>query len=200
MLISLSNILSNSFWSFWVIPWYEVADSPSKSSYPIYYKTFPLLQLCRLFHHQPLRDRTQRCPETAIEYSPEPCVVSCSPLLCPSPVSRPSAAAQNLQELESMGCALTSESYLDLASVPANNPHLWSPDLENSLKDAGLHNLCDAFKKFKLPHSEARIGKLRFNPCLLSGSLKSFFCSSQSLVQMNLIKNALSYNTIRNLC
>lgn len=74
-----------------------------------------------------------------------------------------------------MGCALTSESYLDLASVLVNNPNLWSLDLENNnLKDTGLHILCDALKKFKLPHSEARVGKLQFNPCLLSGSLKSF--------------------------
>lgn len=105
-----------------------------------------------------------------------------------------------LQELQLTRWALTSESYLDLASVLVNNPNLGSLDLENNnLKDAGLHILCDALK-----NSNCHIQRLGLENCGLTPAccqdLLSLFCSSQSLVQMNSMKNALSYNTIRNLC
>ncbi|CAO2582700.1 NACHT, LRR and PYD domains-containing protein 14 [Lemmus lemmus] len=105
-----------------------------------------------------------------------------------------------LEELELMGCVLTSESCLDLASVLVNSPNLWSLDLgNNNLTDAGLHILCDALK-----NPNCQIQRLGLENCGLTPAccqdLLSLFCTNQSLVQMNLMKNALNYNTIKNLC
>ncbi|KAL1774398.1 NACHT, LRR and PYD domains-containing protein 14 [Sigmodon hispidus] len=105
-----------------------------------------------------------------------------------------------LQELELMGCVLQSEGCLDLAFVLANNPNLWSLDLgNNNIKDAGLHILCDALKS-----SNCHIRRLGLENCGLTHvccqDLLSLFTNSQSLIQINLMKNAFSYNTIRNFC
>ncbi|XP_005351157.1 NACHT, LRR and PYD domains-containing protein 14 [Microtus ochrogaster] len=105
-----------------------------------------------------------------------------------------------LEELELTGCLLTSESCLDLASVLVNSPNLWSLDLGNNyLLDAGLHILCDALK-----NPNCQIQRLGLENCGLTSAccqdLLSLFCTNQSLVQMNLMKNALGYDTIKNLC
>ncbi|KAL6086725.1 hypothetical protein STEG23_029616 [Scotinomys teguina] len=105
-----------------------------------------------------------------------------------------------LRVLRLVGCILTSEGCLDLAPVLVNNQNLWSLDLgNNNIKDAGLHTLCDALKD---PNCHTR--RLGLENCGLTPicckDLLSLFSTNQSLIQMNLMKNALGYNTIRNLC
>ncbi|XP_021086129.1 NACHT, LRR and PYD domains-containing protein 14 isoform X2 [Mesocricetus auratus] len=105
-----------------------------------------------------------------------------------------------LQELELMGCVLTSEGCLDLASVIVNNPNLWSLDLaNNNLMDAGLHILCEALKNPKCRIQRLGLENCGFSPVCCK-DLLSLFYQNQSLVQINLMKNALSYDTIRELC
>ncbi|XP_035297516.1 NACHT, LRR and PYD domains-containing protein 14 [Cricetulus griseus] len=105
-----------------------------------------------------------------------------------------------LQELELMGCVLTSEGCLDLASVLVKNSHLWNLDLgNNNLMDDGLHILCEALKT-----PNCRIKKLGLENCGFSPGccedLSSLFYNSQNLLQINLMRNALGCDTIRNLC
>ncbi|XP_028750195.1 NACHT, LRR and PYD domains-containing protein 14 [Peromyscus leucopus] len=105
-----------------------------------------------------------------------------------------------IQELELMGCILTSDGCLDLAPVIVNNPNLWSLDLgNNNLEDAGLHILCEALKD-----PNCHIQRLGLENCGLTPvccqDLLSLFSDNQSLIQMNLMKNALNYDTIKNLC
>nr|XP_042134799.1 NACHT, LRR and PYD domains-containing protein 14 [Peromyscus maniculatus bairdii] len=105
-----------------------------------------------------------------------------------------------IQELELMGCILTSDGCLDLAPVIVNNPNLWSLDLgNNNLEDAGLHILCEALKD-----PNCHIQRLGLENCGLTPvccqDLLSLFSGNQSLIQMNLMKNALNYDTIKNLC
>ncbi|CAH6792904.1 Nlrp14 [Phodopus roborovskii] len=105
-----------------------------------------------------------------------------------------------LQELELMGCVLTSEGCRDLASVLVNSPNLWSLDFgNNNLRDAGLQILCEALK-----NPNCHIQRLGLENCGLTSvccqDLLSLFYKSQSLVQMNLMKNPLGYDTLRKLC
>ncbi|ERE77211.1 NACHT, LRR and PYD domain-containing protein 14 [Cricetulus griseus] len=105
-----------------------------------------------------------------------------------------------LQSLVLMGCVLTSEGCLDLASVLVKNSHLWNLDLgNNNLMDDGLHILCEALKT-----PNCRIKKLGLENCGFSPGccedLSSLFYNSQNLLQINLMRNALGCDTIRNLC
>ncbi|XP_028623962.1 NACHT, LRR and PYD domains-containing protein 14 [Grammomys surdaster] len=106
----------------------------------------------------------------------------------------------NLQELELMGCVLTSKACGDLASVLMNNSTLWNLDLgHNVLDDAGLNILCDA-----LTNPNCRIQRLGLENCGLTPGccqdLLGLLSNNRSVIQMNLMKNALDHEAIRNLC
>ncbi|EDM17967.1 rCG39476, isoform CRA_b [Rattus norvegicus] len=106
----------------------------------------------------------------------------------------------NLQELELMGCVLTSEACGDLASVLVNNSNLWNLDLGNNiLDDAGLNILCEALR-----NPNCQIRRLGLENCGLTPGccqdLLDLLSNNQSVIQMNLMKNSLDYEAIRNLC
>ncbi|GAB1292520.1 NACHT, LRR and PYD domains-containing protein 14 [Apodemus speciosus] len=106
----------------------------------------------------------------------------------------------NLQELELMGCVLTNNACEDLASVIVNNSNLWNLDLGfNILGDAGLNVLCDALRK-----PNCHIQRLGLENCGLTPGccqdLLSLLSNNHSVIQMNLKKNALDHEAIRNLC
>ncbi|XP_055453439.1 NACHT, LRR and PYD domains-containing protein 14 [Psammomys obesus] len=106
----------------------------------------------------------------------------------------------SLQELELMGCVLTSDSCMDLVSALVNNSSLWSLDLgNNNLRNTGLQILCHALKD-----PRCHIQRLGLENCGLTPDcheeLLALFCKNQSLVHLNLLKNGLDYEAIRNLC
>ncbi|XP_052031609.1 NACHT, LRR and PYD domains-containing protein 14 [Apodemus sylvaticus] len=106
----------------------------------------------------------------------------------------------NLQELELMGCVLTNNACGDLASVIVNNSNLWNLDLGfNILGDAGLNVLCDALR-----NPNCHIQRLGLENCGLTPGccqdLLGLLSNNHSVIQMNLKKNALDHEAIRNLC
>ncbi|XP_036922885.1 NACHT, LRR and PYD domains-containing protein 14 [Sturnira hondurensis] len=106
----------------------------------------------------------------------------------------------NLQDLELMGCVLTSACCLDLASAIVNNPSLQSLDLgNNDLQDDGVKILCEALR-----HPNCNIQKLGLEYCGLTSvccqDLSSTLSSNQRLTEMNLIQNTLGCEGIRKLC
>ncbi|XP_047373890.1 NACHT, LRR and PYD domains-containing protein 14 [Sciurus carolinensis] len=106
----------------------------------------------------------------------------------------------NLQDLELMGCVLTSACCLDLASVILNNPNLHSLDLgNNDLQDDGIKILCDALR-----HPNSNIQTLGLEYCGLTSlccqDLSSILHSNQRLIKVNLTQNALGREGIGKLC
>uniref|UniRef100_A0A8C6RP83 NLR family, pyrin domain containing 14 n=1 Tax=Nannospalax galili TaxID=1026970 RepID=A0A8C6RP83_NANGA len=106
----------------------------------------------------------------------------------------------NLQELELMGCILTSECCVDLVSALVNNPNLCSLQLgNNNLKDTGVHILCDALR-----NPNCNIQRLGLEHCGLTSAccqdLSTSLHGNQKLLRINLTKNTLGYEGIRNLC
>nr|AAT77542.1 germ-cell specific leucine rich repeat NTPase [Mus musculus] len=106
----------------------------------------------------------------------------------------------NLQELELMSCVLTSKACGDLASVLVNNSNLWSLDLgHNILDDAGLNILCDALR-----NPNCHVQRLGLENCGLTPGccqdLLGILSNNKSVIQMNLMKNALDHESIKNLC
>ncbi|XP_054438494.1 NACHT, LRR and PYD domains-containing protein 14 [Pteronotus mesoamericanus] len=106
----------------------------------------------------------------------------------------------NLQDLELMGCVLTSACCLDLASAIVNNPNLRSLDLgNNDLQDDGVKILCEALR-----HPNCNIQRLGLEYCGLTSlccqDLSSTLSSNQRLIKMNLTQNTLGCEGIRKLC
>ncbi|KAF6105118.1 NLR family pyrin domain containing 14 [Phyllostomus discolor] len=106
----------------------------------------------------------------------------------------------NLQDLELMGCVLTSACCLDLASAIVNNPSLRSLDLgNNDLQDDGVKILCEALR-----HPSCNIQRLGLEYCGLTSlccqDLSSTLSSNQRLTKMNLTQNTLGCEGIRKLC
>nr|XP_012599677.1 NACHT, LRR and PYD domains-containing protein 14 isoform X5 [Microcebus murinus] len=105
-----------------------------------------------------------------------------------------------LQDVELMGCVLTSACCLDLASVILSNPNLWSLDLgNNDLQDDGVKILCTALR-----HPDSNIQRLGLAYCGLTSlccqDLFSTLSSNQKLMKMNLTQNTLGCEGIRKLC
>ncbi|XP_069325595.1 NACHT, LRR and PYD domains-containing protein 14 isoform X2 [Eulemur rufifrons] len=106
----------------------------------------------------------------------------------------------NLQDLELMGCVLTSACCLDLASVILSNANLCSLDLgNNDLQDDGVKILCAALR-----HPDCNIQRLGLAYCGLTSlcchDLSSILIGNQRLMKMNLTQNTLGCEGIRKLC
>uniref|UniRef100_A0A8C8ZJ14 NLR family pyrin domain containing 14 n=1 Tax=Prolemur simus TaxID=1328070 RepID=A0A8C8ZJ14_PROSS len=106
----------------------------------------------------------------------------------------------NLQDLELMGCILTSACCLDLASVILSNANLCNLDLgNNDLQDAGVKILCAALR-----HPDCKIQRLGLAYCGLTSlcchDLSSILIGNQRLLKMNLTQNTLGCEGIRKLC
>ncbi|XP_039719374.1 NACHT, LRR and PYD domains-containing protein 14 [Pteropus medius] len=106
----------------------------------------------------------------------------------------------NLQDLELMGCVLTSACCLDLASAILNNPNLRSLDLgNNDLQDDGVKILCEALR-----HPNCNIQRLGLEYCGLTSlccqDLSSALSSNQKLIKINLTQNTLGCEGIMKLC
>ncbi|XP_008052094.1 NACHT, LRR and PYD domains-containing protein 14 [Carlito syrichta] len=106
----------------------------------------------------------------------------------------------NLQDLELMGCVLTSACCLDLASVILSNPNLWSLDLSNNdLQNEGVKILCDALR-----HPSCNIQRLGLEYCGLTSlccqDLSSVLRSNQQLIKMSLTQNTFGCEGIMELC
>uniref|UniRef100_A0A8C5LGB5 NLR family, pyrin domain containing 14 n=1 Tax=Jaculus jaculus TaxID=51337 RepID=A0A8C5LGB5_JACJA len=95
-----------------------------------------------------------------------------------------------------VSCDLTS----DLASAIVNCPNLWSLDLGNNrLENEGVKILCGALR-----HPDCNIQCLGLQNCDLTfgccQDLSSSLLSNQRLLQLNLTKNIIGYEGIRDLC
>nr|XP_019583439.1 PREDICTED: NACHT, LRR and PYD domains-containing protein 14 [Rhinolophus sinicus] len=106
----------------------------------------------------------------------------------------------NLQDLELMGCVLTSACCQDLASAILNNPNLQSLDLgNNDLQDDGVKILFEALR-----HPNCNIQKLGLAYCGLTSlccqDLSSTLSSNQRLIKINLTQNTLGCEGITKLC
>ncbi|XP_066216684.1 NACHT, LRR and PYD domains-containing protein 14 [Saccopteryx leptura] len=106
----------------------------------------------------------------------------------------------NLQDLELMGCVLTSACCLDLASAVLNNPNLRSLDLgNNDLQDDGVKILCETLRQ-----PNCNIQRLGLEYCGLTSlccqDLSSTLSSNQRLIKMNLTQNTLGCEGITKLC
>ncbi|ELK24767.1 NACHT, LRR and PYD domains-containing protein 14 [Myotis davidii] len=106
----------------------------------------------------------------------------------------------SLQDLQLMGCVLTSACCLDLASAILNNPNLRSLDLgNNDLQDDGVKILCEALR-----HPNCNIQRLGLEYCGLTSlccqDLSSTLSSNQRLIKMNLVQNTLGCEGIKKLC
>ncbi|XP_016069443.1 PREDICTED: NACHT, LRR and PYD domains-containing protein 14 [Miniopterus natalensis] len=106
----------------------------------------------------------------------------------------------NLQDLELMGCVLTSACCLDLASAILNNPNLRSLDLgNNDLQDDGVKTLCEALR-----HPNCNIQRLGLEYCGLTSlccqDLSFTLSSNQRLIKINLTQNTLGCEGIAKLC
>nr|XP_051679495.1 NACHT, LRR and PYD domains-containing protein 14 [Oryctolagus cuniculus] len=106
----------------------------------------------------------------------------------------------SLQDVELVGCAITSACCLDLASAILNNPNIWSMDLgNNNLQDGGVKILCDALR-----HPNCNIQKLGLAYCGLTSlccrDLSSTLISNQRLRKINLTQNPLGSEGIKKLC
>ncbi|XP_033620062.1 NACHT, LRR and PYD domains-containing protein 14 isoform X2 [Fukomys damarensis] len=106
----------------------------------------------------------------------------------------------NLQDLELMGCVLTTACCPDLASAILNSPSLLSLDLGyNDLLDEGMKILCEALR-----NPNCNIQRLGLEHCGLTSlccqDLSSALLSNQKLVKMNLTQNTLGYEGLRTLC
>ncbi|XP_059564762.1 NACHT, LRR and PYD domains-containing protein 14 [Myotis daubentonii] len=106
----------------------------------------------------------------------------------------------SLQDLELMGCVLTSACCLDLASAILNNSNLRSLDLgNNDLQDDGVKILCEALR-----HPNCNIQRLGLEYCGLTSlccqDLSSTLSSNQRLIKMNLVQNTLGCEGIKKLC
>ncbi|XP_055404758.1 NACHT, LRR and PYD domains-containing protein 14 isoform X2 [Bubalus kerabau] len=105
----------------------------------------------------------------------------------------------NLQDLELMGCVLTSACCLDLASAILNNPNLQSLDLgNNDLQDDGVKFLFEALR-----HPNCNIQRLGLEHCGLTSlcckDLSSTLSSNQSLIKISLTLNTLEREGIMKL-
>uniref|UniRef100_A0A8C4PGY0 NLR family pyrin domain containing 14 n=1 Tax=Equus asinus TaxID=9793 RepID=A0A8C4PGY0_EQUAS len=106
----------------------------------------------------------------------------------------------NLQDLELMGCVLTSACCLDLSSAILNNPNLRSLYLgNNDLQDDGVKILFEALR-----HPNCNIQRLRLEYCGLTSlccqDLSSTLSSNQRLIKINLTQNTLECEGIMKLC
>nr|XP_023501716.1 NACHT, LRR and PYD domains-containing protein 14 isoform X4 [Equus caballus] len=106
----------------------------------------------------------------------------------------------NLQDLELMGCVLTSACCLDLSSAILNNPNLRSLYLgNNDLQDDGVKILFEALR-----HPNCNIQRLRLEYCGLTSlccqDLSSTLSSNQRLIKINLTQNTLGCEGIMKLC
>ncbi|XP_038286316.1 NACHT, LRR and PYD domains-containing protein 14 isoform X1 [Canis lupus familiaris] len=106
----------------------------------------------------------------------------------------------NLQDLELMGCVLTSMCCLDLASAILNNSHLQNLDLgHNDLRDDGVKILCEALR-----HPNCNIQRLGLEYCGLTSlccqDLSYTLRSNQNLIKINLKQNTLGYEGMMKLC
>ncbi|KAM6174012.1 NACHT, LRR and PYD domains-containing protein 14 [Erethizon dorsatum] len=106
----------------------------------------------------------------------------------------------NLQDLELMGCVLTTACCPDLASAILNSPNLLSLDLGyNDLQDEGVQILCEALR-----NPNCNIQRLGLEYCGLTSlccqDLSSALLSNQRLIKMNLTQNTLGHEGIRTLC
>ncbi|XP_014647625.1 PREDICTED: NACHT, LRR and PYD domains-containing protein 14 [Ceratotherium simum simum] len=106
----------------------------------------------------------------------------------------------NLQDLELMGCVLTSACCLDLSSAVLNNRNLRSLDLgNNDLQDDGVKILLEALR-----HPNCNIQRLGLEYCGLTSlccqDLSSMLSSNQRLIKINLTQNTLGYEGIGKLC
>ncbi|XP_057603308.1 NACHT, LRR and PYD domains-containing protein 14 [Hippopotamus amphibius kiboko] len=106
----------------------------------------------------------------------------------------------NLQDLELMGCVLTSACCLDLASAILNNPNLQSLDLgNNDLQDDGVKILFEALR-----HPNCNIQRLGLEHCGLTSlccqDLSSTLSSNQRLTKISLTLNNLEREGIMKLC
>ncbi|XP_044116182.1 NACHT, LRR and PYD domains-containing protein 14 [Neovison vison] len=106
----------------------------------------------------------------------------------------------HLQELELLGCVLTSTCCLDLASAILNNTHLRSLDLgHNDLQDDGVKVLSEALR-----HPNCNIERLGLEYCGLTSlccqDLSSVFRSNQNLIKINLRQNTLGHEGVMKLC
>ncbi|XP_032976630.1 NACHT, LRR and PYD domains-containing protein 14 [Rhinolophus ferrumequinum] len=106
----------------------------------------------------------------------------------------------NLQDLELMGCVLTSACCQDLASAILNNSNLRSLDLgNNDLQDEGVKILHEALR-----HPNCNIQRLGLEYCGLTSlccqDLSSTLSSNQRLIKINLTQNTLGCEGITKLC
>uniref|UniRef100_H0V413 NLR family pyrin domain containing 14 n=1 Tax=Cavia porcellus TaxID=10141 RepID=H0V413_CAVPO len=106
----------------------------------------------------------------------------------------------NLQELELMGCVLSTECCPDLVSAILNSPNLLSLDLGyNDLQDEGVKILCEALRD-----PNCNIQRLGLEYCSLTSvccqDLSSALVSNQKLIKINLTQNTLGREGIRTLC
>ncbi|KAM7086292.1 NACHT, LRR and PYD domains-containing protein 14 [Molossus nigricans] len=106
----------------------------------------------------------------------------------------------NLQNLELMGCVLTSACCLDLASAVLYNTNLQSLDLgNNDLQDDGVKILCEALR-----HPNCNIQRLGLEYCGLTSLccqyLSSTLSSNKRLIKINLTQNTLGCEGIMKLC
>uniref|UniRef100_A0A452E4M0 NLR family pyrin domain containing 14 n=1 Tax=Capra hircus TaxID=9925 RepID=A0A452E4M0_CAPHI len=105
----------------------------------------------------------------------------------------------SLQDLELMGCVLTSACCLDLASAILNNPNLQSLDLgNNDLQDDGVKFLFEALR-----HPNCNIQRLGLEHCGLTSlccqDLSSTLSSNQGLIKISLTLNTLEREEIMKL-
>ncbi|XP_061236520.1 NACHT, LRR and PYD domains-containing protein 14 [Bos javanicus] len=105
----------------------------------------------------------------------------------------------SLQDLELVGCVLTSACCLDLASAILNNPNLQSLDLgNNDLQDDGVKFLFEALR-----HPNCNIQRLGLEHCGLTSlccqDLSSTLSSNQGLIKISLTLNTLEREEIMKL-
>ncbi|XP_023563904.1 NACHT, LRR and PYD domains-containing protein 14 [Octodon degus] len=106
----------------------------------------------------------------------------------------------NLQDLELMGCVLTTACCPDLASAILNSPNLLNLDLGyNDLQDEGVKILCEALR-----NPNCSIQSLGLEYCGLTSlccqDLSSALLSNQRLIKINLAQNSLGHEGLRTLC